>query len=192
MDAGDVGGQAIEPPLQHRQQARPRIARRHRQLVGGGGDVERGLERDGRHRAVAQGLAGGVELGTDRAQRPGGALQDLAAGGVAAEQVDVEAAGEERVAQVDDAQQDRDVALPARALRRRIEEVARLLQPLGQCRFTADPRGQRRRFAGADPKRDQHVGPGAEHLRRRPQGGDQHQRPVAPLQHDTCQQRPGR
>ena len=97
------------------------------------------------------------------------ALEDLAAGGVAAEQVDVEPAGEERVAQVDQAQHDRDVALPGGAVRRRIDEVARGLQPIGERRFAADPGAERRRLAGEDAVRDEHVGARAEELRRRAQ-----------------------
>jgi len=83
--------------LQRRQEARARVAGRHLQLVDGGGDVERRSNRVVRSAAVAQGVAGGVEMVRDAAQRPLRPLKDLAAGIVAAEQVDIEAARQQGV-----------------------------------------------------------------------------------------------
>ena len=150
VDAGDVDEQAIDAALQHRQEASARVVGGHLQLVDGGGNLERRVHRAARGAAVAQGVAGLVEMVGDAAQRPRGSLEDLATGVVAAEQVDIEAARQQRVAQVDQAQQDGDVALPVAGVNGGVEEVACCLQPLGERRLAADPGADRRRFAGRD------------------------------------------
>ena len=154
-------------PCSDRQEARARVAGRHLQLVDGGGDVERRAHRVARGAAVAQGVAGGVEVVGDAAQRARRPFEDLAAGVVAAEQVDVEAAREQGVAQVDEAQQNGDVALPVAGANGGIEEVARRLQALGERRLAADPGADRRRFAGRDAIGDEDAARASERARPR-------------------------
>jgi hypothetical protein len=62
---------------------------------------------------------------------------------VVAQQVEVQAAGQQDVAQVDDAQQDGDVAPRARHPGGREQQVARGLQALGQHGLVAHPGLQR-------------------------------------------------
>ena len=102
-----------------------------------------------------------------------GSLEDLATGGVAAEQVDVETARQQRVAQVDEAQQDGDVALPVAGVHGRIEQVACRLQPLGERRLAADPGAERRRFAGGDAIGDEDAARERKSSRRGAQRGDE-------------------
>ena len=190
MDAGDIGVEATDAAAQRRQQPRARVPGGDLQLVAGGGERERCLHRRFRNAAVAQRVGGDVEVGGDAAQRARGALEDLATGGVAARQVDVQAAREQRVAQVDEAQQQGDVALPVAAVHGRIEKIARGLQPLGERRFAADPDVDRRRLAGLDPVGEEDAGARSKQLRGRAQRGDQGERAVARLQHGVAEQRP--
>jgi hypothetical protein len=100
---------------------------------------------------------------------------------VGAEQVQVEAARQQRIAQVDGAQQDRGVAAAARRVGRGEQQVARRLQALGQGQLVADP-GRHRALVVARAAALDDVGARVHQPRGRAQGLDERQAPVRRLQ----------
>ena len=188
VDRGDVVGDVLGAAGDQRERTGARIAGRQRHI--GEQPLRLGHDANGERGPVAQRIGELVERRGDRAQAAAEPIEHATRDRIAAEQIEVEAAGEQDVAQVDRMQQDRRVTARPGRIGRGEQQVARRLQALGEPRLVGEPAAERGLIAPGRNRRLQQAGARAQQVRRGAQHGDEREAPIVALQQRRGRDRP--